>query len=102
MTKRVEFLRTELYESEGRNKGPTFPKGSVWDMTDEFAHRWVTMRGVAVEIDETSDDLADGQRFVLVRQNEAVEGAESEDAPEPAPEAVPGPTPRRGGARAKP
>jgi hypothetical protein len=76
MTKRVQFLRTELYESEGRGKGPTFPAGSVWDMTDEFAHRWVTMRGVAVELDETPQDLAQGERFLPVRQAEPELGLE--------------------------
>jgi hypothetical protein len=81
MTKRIEFLTTELYESEGRGKGPTFPKGSVWDMTDEFAHRWVTMRGVAVELEEEPTELEAGQRYALVR--EAAPEVESEDAPEP-------------------
>lgn len=47
--KRIKFTRTELYESEGRNKGPTFKEGSTHDFDDAFADRWLR-RGVAVEV----------------------------------------------------
>lgn len=44
--KRIKFGRTELYESEGRNKGPTFTEGSTHDFEDHFADRWLR-RGAA-------------------------------------------------------
>lgn len=45
--KEIQFVRTELYESEGRNKGPTFEEGSVHKFEDAFADRWLR-RGAAV------------------------------------------------------
>lgn len=55
--KRITFTRTELYESEGRGKGPTFEAGSTHNFEDHFADRWLR-RGVAVE---ASPDAAPAQ-----------------------------------------
>lgn len=45
---RVKFLRDEQYENEGRNLGPKFAEGEVYDFTEAFGQRWV-QRG-AVEV----------------------------------------------------
>lgn len=50
--KRIRFLLTEQYESEGRNKGPIFLKGHVFELEDDFADRW--LRRLAAE--RVSDD----------------------------------------------
>lgn len=47
--KRIQFTRTELYESGGRGKGPTFKEGSIHEFEDNFADRWLR-RGVAIEL----------------------------------------------------
>lgn len=47
--KRIKFTRTELYESEGRNQGPTYKEGSTHDFEDHLADRWLR-RGAAVEV----------------------------------------------------
>lgn len=49
--KRIKFNRTELYESEGRNLGPTYHEGSVHEFEDAFADRWLR-RGSADEVDK--------------------------------------------------
>lgn len=46
---RIGFLMTVQYECDGRNKGPHFAKGDVYDCTDEFGNRWIE-RSNAVEI----------------------------------------------------
>jgi hypothetical protein len=44
--KRIKFTQTVQYESEGRGKGPIFEEGSIHDLEDNFADRWLR-RGVA-------------------------------------------------------
>lgn len=45
---RVKFIRDEQYESGGRNLGPKFAAGEVYDFTEEFGQRW--LRRGAVEV----------------------------------------------------
>lgn len=45
---RVRFLKTVQFECEGRNKGPIYSAGEVYDFDDAFARRWLR-RAVAVE-----------------------------------------------------
>ena len=59
--KRIKFTRTELYESEGRNKGPTYKEGSTHDFEDAFADRWIR-RGAAVEVNTREPLPEDGPR----------------------------------------
>lgn len=47
---RIQFLRDEQYENEGRNKGPKFAKGELFDFTDAFGQRWL-QRGAARLVD---------------------------------------------------
>lgn len=51
---KVRFLRTEVYETEGFNKGPIFEQGSIHLFDRDFAERWI--RRGAAEI--VSDDAA--------------------------------------------
>lgn len=44
---RVIFTASVQYENEGRNKGPRFPAGDVFDFTEDFAQRWLR-RNVAI------------------------------------------------------
>lgn len=60
--KRIKFTRTELYESEGRNKGPTYKEGSTHDFEDDFADRWLR-RGAAVEVNTREPLPADGEKL---------------------------------------
>lgn len=38
---RVKFLRDELYENIGRNKGHQFSEGEQYDFTVDFAEKWI-------------------------------------------------------------
>lgn len=48
---RVQFDRDEIYESEGRNKGPKYKKGGVYEFDEAFAQRWIR-RGSAHVVDD--------------------------------------------------
>lgn len=43
---RITFLRDEIYETEGPNRGTHFPRGCVVDCVEEFGLRWLN-RGAA-------------------------------------------------------
>jgi hypothetical protein len=46
----IKFLRDEIFETEGPNKGPKFEKDSVHDLREDQAQRWIN-RGAAVPHD---------------------------------------------------
>jgi len=79
--KRVRFLRDEIYESEGRKKGPVYKAGSVHDFEDDFADRW--LRRNAAE---------------LVDRRTPVSAAPDKSDEEPAKTSSPLGTEKRGGA----
>lgn len=76
---RIKFLRDEQYESEGRNTGPKFAAGEVYDFTDEFGQRWV-QRGAA--------ELIDSDKVVTENTFKAVTRVATEAKPEAAPQPV--------------
>lgn len=55
LRKVVKFLSTEIFESEGRNKGPIYEEGKEYDFEASFADRWL-QREVAELVKEYSDD----------------------------------------------
>lgn len=57
MTKRIRFVETVIYETEGYQKGPQYKEGSVHDFEDHFADRWLR-RNKAVEVN-TREPLAE-------------------------------------------
>lgn len=74
--KRIKFLSTEIYESEGRNQGPKYRKGSVHNFEDHFAERWLR-RGVAVETKAQLDEDGDGD------EDDAATRAAGDNGPQP-------------------
>lgn len=48
---KIIFTRTEIYETEGPNKGPVFEKGHVYEMPEDKASRWIN-RDAAKAVDE--------------------------------------------------
>lgn len=64
---RIEFVKDELYEHLGRNKGHTFYAAEQYDFTQSFADRW-THRGLAEEIGASKTPEVDRQGpFVPVK-----------------------------------
>lgn len=53
---RIKFLRDEIYESEGPNKGPKFLEGDVMEVEDHFGERWIR-RGAAVRLDTAPETM---------------------------------------------
>ena len=51
----VRFLTTELFESEGRGKGPLFEEGKEYEFDGPFADRWIN-REAAVLVRELPDE----------------------------------------------
>jgi len=47
---RVRFLQDAVYETEGFRKGPRFEAGSVHELRDDLAQRWIN-RGVAERVE---------------------------------------------------
>lgn len=45
---KIRFIKTVQAETEGRNKGPTYKEGTVLDLPEDSANRWLR-RSVAVE-----------------------------------------------------
>ena len=44
---RVRFVRDEIYETEGRGKGPRYRADHEYDLPDDLAQRWLR-RGAAI------------------------------------------------------
>jgi hypothetical protein len=79
--KRVKFLRTELYESEGRNLGPTYKEGSTHDFEDHLADRWLR-RGAAVEVKTREPLPEDGETLdPLDHDHDGVKGGAIDPSP---------------------
>jgi hypothetical protein len=55
--KRILFTKETVYETEGVGRGPTFKAGSVYDLRDDLADRWLR-REVAVLAPEPEPDAA--------------------------------------------
>ena len=47
---RIQFTQDAIFETEGRKLGPRFEAGSVHDLRDDLAQRWIR-REVAVPAD---------------------------------------------------
>jgi uncharacterized protein YodC (DUF2158 family) len=64
---RVKFLKDELYENLGRNKGYEFKEGEKYDFEPSFAERWIR-RGIAEEIEggKRADTVGTGGPFIPV------------------------------------
>jgi hypothetical protein len=76
---RIIFLRDEIYETEGPNKGTRFPQGCVVDCTDEFGTRWLN-RGAA---EQTGDQVPKGDRRWAIVSLPAVGEGRAADAEAP-------------------
>lgn len=55
---RIKFRSDQLYESLGRNQGPLFKEGEVYDFTEDFAQRWIGR--------DVADEVPGGKGAVLV------------------------------------
>lgn len=60
----VEFNEDVIYETEGRNKGPRFEKGTRHELRDDIAERFVR-RGVAEPVDGPSTKKKEPERTRL-------------------------------------
>ena len=58
---KVQFVRDELYENLGRNKGTQYLQNSIHDFTPEFAERWIR-RGAAKVVTEDDAKAAESAR----------------------------------------
>jgi len=47
---RVRFLQDTVFETEGFRKGPFFEAGSVHDLREDLAQKWIN-RGVAEKVE---------------------------------------------------
>lgn len=84
---RIGFITTVIYETQGRNKGPAFTRGEVYDCTREFGERWLS-RNAVIELPGGKDP--GDQRWVLVEKSGwTPEGGDEELAPEEVAKAEP-------------
>lgn len=88
---RVKFLRDEQYESEGRNQGPRFAAGEVYDFTEEFGQRWL-QRGAVEVIDADKEVGQNNFKPVTKVHVEPAPEAVTPVAPPPPNPPVEGPT----------
>ena len=72
---RVRFLKTAIYETEGFERGPRFEEGSVHDLREDIAERWIR-RGLA--------EKAEPEVSSAPRRKRDAAGAESASPPQSA------------------
>lgn len=48
---RIRFTETVVYETEGPGKGPVYEAGSVHEVSDDFAGRWLRRKVAVIEPD---------------------------------------------------
>jgi hypothetical protein len=73
---RLKFLRREQFENQGRNKGPVFDVGEIYDLVDALGQRYLDS-GAAEQLE--SDKIVTENTFKHVTRVQ----------PEPEPELVP-------------
>jgi hypothetical protein len=67
---RVKFIADYRYETEGRNKGPLFKKGAVYDFPDDLAQRFLK-RNVAERVNK-SEPVTDKYLVSAAPQEEEI------------------------------